>query len=119
MTKEQIESLKCGIEPIDDRVILLIESGFNWINENTTLKIDYNSDDELNNLPANVKLFLVSYCDVMAMPVGVSAESIEGLSQSFDTSKSKADLLMQLASEILGGYMKSQMSFVSAKKRWL
>lgn len=119
MTKEQVESLKCGIGPVDDKTILLVESGFNWINENTTLDIDYNSDEQLSSLPANVKLFLMTYCDIMTMPIGINSESIEGLSQSFDTSKSKSDLLLQYAEELLGDFMKSQMSFAVAKKRWL
>lgn len=118
MTKSQVESLKFGIEPVDDRTILLIESGLNWINENTTLNIDCTSDEQLRSLSANVKLFLMTYCDIMTMPIGISSESIEGLSQSFDTSKSRSDLLLQYAKELLGGVMKSQMSFAVAKKRW-
>lgn len=117
MTDKQVENLKLGIEPIDARTILLVESAFNWINDNTTLVIDYNDDQALTKLTPNVKLFVVKYVDIMTLSTGVASESIEGLSQSYDTS-SKSNLLWQYASELLGNYMKSQMSFTSSKSRW-
>ena len=117
MTKEQIENLNLGIIPIDARVTLLIESAFHWVNDNTDLNIDYNDSQTLRNLTPNVKLFVLKYFDVMSISPGVSSESIEGLSQSFDSS-SKSDLLWQYAQELLSDHMKSQMSFVCAKSRW-
>lgn len=117
MTEEQVKSLKLGISPIDDRAILLIESGFEWINRNTSLTIDYDDSEALSKLPANVRLFIVKYFDIMAMTGGVTSESIEGLSQSFDTTN-KSDLIWQFAEELLGEHITSQFSFVSAKKRW-
>ena len=117
MTEEQVKSLKLGVSPIDDRTILLIESGFEWINHNTSLTIDYNDSEALSALSANIKLFIVKYFDVMAMTAGVTSESIEGLSQSFDTSN-KSDLIWQFAQELLGEYITSQFSFTSAKRRW-
>lgn len=105
-----------GIAPINERTILLVESAFNWINDNTTLKIDVENDD-LTKLPSSVKLFIVKYFDLMMLSPGVHSESIEGLSQSYDTTN-KSDLLWQYANELLNNYLKSQMTFVTAKRRW-
>lgn len=117
MTEEQVKSLKLGIAPIDDRTILLVESGFEWINRNTSLIIDHDDSEALSKLSANIRLFIVKYFDVMAMATGVTSESISGLSQSFDTSN-KSDLIWQFAEELLGEYITSQFSFTSAKARW-
>ena len=117
MTSQQVENLNLGISPVDIRTTLMIESAFHWINDHTILNIDFNSDEALALLPANVKLFVIKYFDVMNMPTGVSSESIEGLSQRFDTSN-KSDLLWQYAYELFGDRLKPQMSFTSAKKKW-
>lgn len=117
MTKEQVEKLELGIAPIDGRTILTIESAFLWINDNTTLNLNYNDQNVLDSLSANVKLFIIKYFDLMTMTPGVSSESIEGLSQSFDTSN-KSDLLWQYAYELFPNNLKSQMSFTSAKRKW-
>lgn len=117
MTKEHVQKLDLGIAPIDSRTILMIESGFLWINDNTTLDIDYNDQIVLDGLSANVKLFIIKYFDLMSMTTGVTSESIEGLSQSFDTSN-KSDLLWQYAYELFPNNLKSQMSFTSAKRKW-
>lgn len=117
MTKEQVEKLNLGIEPVDSRTIIMVESAFHWINDNTTLHIDYNSDDVLNSLDGNVKLFIINYIDVMNLRPGISSESIGGMSQSFENT-SKSDLLWQCACELFGNFLKSQMSFVPAKSRW-
>lgn len=117
MTKEQVEKLDLGIVPIDSRTIIMVESAFNWINDNTRIYIDYNSDDVLNALEGNVKLFVINYVDIMNLRPGVSSESLGGMSQSFDNS-SKSDLLWQYAYELFGNLLKSQMSFVTAKSRW-
>lgn len=117
MKKEQVEKLKLGITPIDDRTVILVESGLNWVLHNTTLEFDVNSDTDLEALHPNVKLFLIHYFDIMSMPAGVSSESISGLSQSFDTT-TKTNLIWQFAYELLDEWLKSQMSFYQAKKRW-
>ena len=117
MTNQQVENLKLGIAPIDDRVVLLIESGLRWVLDNTSLKFNIENDDDLRALHPNVKLFLVHYFDIMSMRPGISSESISGLSQSFDTTD-KSILLRQYANELLGQWMKSQMTFYQAKKRW-
>ena len=117
MTNQQVENLKLGIAPINDHVILLVESGLHWVLDNTTLTFDINNDEDLKALHPNVKLFLIQYFDIMSMRPGVSSESISGLSQSFDTTD-KSTLIWQYANELLGPWLNSQMTFYQAKKRW-
>ena len=117
MQKEQIEKLKLGIAPISDREILIIESGLEWVLNNTTLKFDMNKDEDLEALPSCVRLFLVKFFDVQMLNTGVASESIEGLSHSFDTSDKNA-MIWQFAEELLSAYLKSGVSFVAATSRW-
>ncbi len=117
MTAQQIELLHLGIAPIDDRVILICESGLEWVKANTTLEFDINNDNDLTALPSVVKLFLVKFFDVNMLSTGVSSESIEGLSQSFDTSD-KSAMIWQYATELLSPYLKSGISFIPAQRRW-
>lgn len=117
MTKQQIELLRLGIAPIDDRVTLIVESGLEWVKNNTTLNFDMNNDEDLKSLPSCVRLFLVKFVDIQMISAGVTSESIEGLSQSFDTGN-KSALIWQFAEELLSPYLKSCVRFVSAKKRW-
>ena len=117
ITNEQVESLKLGIAPIDDRVCLIVESAFDWIKENTTLEIDLENEEALKALPACVRLFIMRFFDVMVMTAGVQSESIEGLSQSF-SSADKGVLIWQYAEELLGKWLISRVHFVAAQKRW-
>lgn len=117
MTEEQVKTLKLGFTSVDDKTVLMVESAIEWINANTSLNIPLDSD-QLAKLPANAKLFISKYIEVMDRSAGVTSESVGSLSQSFDTSRNKTDLLWEYAEELLSGYLKSQMSFVSAKPRW-
>lgn len=117
MTKEQIELLRLGIAPIDDRTILICESGLDWVKENTNLEFDVNNDEDLKALPSCVRLFLVKFFDIQMLSVGVVSESIEGLSQSFDTSD-KSAMIWQFAEELLYPYLKSRVRFVTAQRKW-
>ncbi len=116
LTREQAESLKLGIL-LTDRNILTIESAFDWISDNTTLEIDITDTDALEALPASVRLFIVRFIDIMSMGAGVQSESAEGLSQSF-SSTDKRTLIWQYAEELLGKWLKSNVRFVSAHRRW-
>lgn len=117
MTSQQVERLNLGIAPIDTRTILIVESGLEWVLANTTLEFDINNDDDLEALPACVRLFIVKFFDVQMLSAGVSSESIEGLSQSFDNSD-KSALLWQFAEELLSDYLKSRVRFVAAERKW-
>lgn len=118
LTAERIELLHLGISPIDDRVCLIVESGLEWVKNNTTLEFDTNKDDDLIALPSVVRLFLVKFFDVNMISAGVASESIEGLSQSFDTSD-KSAMIWQFAEELLTPYLKSRIRFVTAQRKWL
>lgn len=117
MTIQQIELLHLGITPIDDRAIIIVESGLEWVKANTTLEFDMNKDEDLTALPSVVKLFLVKFFDVQMLSVGVTSESIEGLSQSFDTSD-KSAMIWQFANELLTPYLKCGINFIPAQRRW-
>lgn len=117
MTVQQIELLKLGISPIDDRVVLIVESGLEWVKQNTTLEFDMENDEDLRALPSSVRLFLTKFFDIQQVSAGVTSESIEGLSLSFDTSD-KSALIWQFAEELLTPYLKSRVRFVTAEKRW-
>lgn len=118
LTNAQVESLKLGIAPIDERATLIVESGLEWINANTTLDIDTTNDEALKALPSCVRLFLVKFFDVNMLGAGISSESIEGLSQSYDTSD-KSALIWQFAEELLAPYLKGRVSFVAATSKWV
>ena len=117
MTKEQVEKLKLGIAPIDERVILIVESGLEWLLKNTNIVFNINNEEDLEALPSSVRLFLVKFFDVQMLGTGVSSESIDGLSQSFDTSD-KSAMIWQFAEELLGDYLKSRIRFVAAERKW-
>lgn len=117
MTSQLVENLKLGISPIDDRTTLVIESGLEWIKQNTTLEFDIDSEDDLKALPACARLFLVKFFDVQMLSTGISSESIEGLSQSFDTSD-KSAMIWQFAEELLAPYLKGNVRFVAATAKW-
>ncbi len=117
MTAQQIELLHLGIAPIDDKTIITIEAGLEWVKNNTTLEFDMNKDEDITALPSAVKLFLVKFFDVQMLSVGISSQSIEGLSVSFDTSN-KSAMIWQFATELLGPYLKSGISFIPSQRRW-
>lgn len=118
MTAEQVQNLKLGIKPVNDREILIIESGLEWVKSNTTLEFDMNKDEDLKALPSSVRLFLIKFYEIQNLGAGVSSESISGLSQSFDTSD-KSAMVWQFAEELLKPYLKSRVQFVSAKRKWV
>ena len=90
---------------------IIVDSAVEWVNNNTTLEIDPEQE-----LPPNVKLFVMKFYEVMTAHAGVTSESLGGMSQSFDTS-SKTALLRQYASELLSPYF-SCAKFVSMVRRW-
>lgn len=118
MTAEQIKLLGLGIAPVDDRVILVVASGLEWVKRNTTLDFNIENDEDLKALPYCVRLFLVKFFDVQMLSAGVTSESIEGLSQSYDTTDKNA-LIWQFAQELLSEYLVSSVKAVPYKKIWV
>jgi hypothetical protein len=86
------------------------------VNSNTSLDIDVDNDEQLESLPANVRLFINKYYELMSLRRGVASESISGLSQSF-TTVSSADI-WAIAEELLSDVLYSQVKFVPAKRAW-
>ena len=117
LTKEQAEKLSLPINPDSGVDLLLVENAFAWIKDNTTVTVDM---DDLDNVPPTVRLFITKYIDIMQLPMGISSESASGLSQSFDTEKDPADLLLAAAEAIFGdeNVTVGAVRFVGAKKRW-
>lgn len=107
--------IKAGIL-IDDAPVaaLYAETALSWIERNTTLVVDR---DKLDSLPAGAKLFIMRYGDIMRTDTTVTSESLGGMSQSFST-EPRSGLLYDLASELLGDYIKPQIEFVAATNRW-
>lgn len=117
MTVEQVKALNLGILPINEKNCLRIESAFNWVLEHTTLEFDINNIEELKALPAQVRLFVSDYVELMFVSVGVRSENIEGLSQTFKSDSKKAQI-WELAENYLDEWLKSPVSFVPAVNRW-
>lgn len=111
MTVEDMSLTELGIADSDQNR-LIIGAGLEWIKQNTTLDID-----ELECLPFTARLFLIKFYDLQSISAGVTSESIEGLSQSFE-STDKTALLWQYAQQLLGAWIKSAVKFVAAKDRW-
>lgn len=118
MTVEELQALNL---PIDANAIncLYVGAAIDWINANTLLVIDKESlQDSVAALPDGAKLFLCRYCDVMSADGNVTSESIGGMSQSFGNT-SKASLLYQLASELMGEYLRGQVRSIGNVSKWV
>ena len=111
LTAEQIANLNLGIGT-DNKTVLAVNAAMDWLKENTTLDVTY-----VENLPACVQLFIIKFTEISAMQSGVQSESIEGLSLSFSSGNTN-DLLWDAAYQLLGGYVKSPIKYVTAKNRW-
>lgn len=117
LTSEQVQSLKLGITPINEKAVLIVESGLEWVKANTTLEFDLNNEEEIKALPSSVRLFLLKFFELNKNRAGVSSESISGLSQSFNSGDISV-MIWQIAEELLYPYMKSRVTFISASNRW-
>ena len=112
ITKKQFE--ESGISVSNE---LIGNAALEWISENTTLPVDLGDVTTLEKLPFAAKLFIGKYDEIISASSVVASESIEGLSQSFNTGD-KSSLLWQTAEQLLSGYLKGRVRFVAAKSRW-
>lgn len=115
MTAEDLKS--AGIPISGENADLYAEAALDWMQEHTTLEFDRSDAESLAALPACAKLFIVKFTETVRMKQGVASQSIEGLSQSFDTTD-KSALIWQLANGLLGAYIKSQVRVTPAMRRW-
>lgn len=111
MTSQELTKLNLGLT-LDARGEIILNSALEWLSKNTTIDVT-----DAENLPNCAKLFLLKYFDLQNLKPGVSSESIEGLSLSFNSSDTSA-ILWQLADELLGNYLKCRVRFVQASPKW-
>lgn len=102
----------------DAVAVLRAEAALDWMQENTTLQFDKADAATITALPACAKLFVVKYGEALKRKAGVTSQSIEGMSQSFDASENAASTIWALARTLLGGYLKSQVRVTPARRRW-
>ncbi len=117
MTATQVKSLNLGFDTVDDTTVLVVETALEWVLNNTTLEFDIDSDDLADNIPSSVKLFIKKFAEMQTTTAGISSESIEGLSQSYDTSD-KTEAIWNMAETLLYPYLKSRVRFVCTENRW-
>lgn len=118
MNAEELIAAGIPLSGNDAMELLRAEAALDWMAESTTLKFDKADAKSLEALPACAKLFVVKFGETMRLRSGVTSQSIEGLSQSFDSGNSTDDLIMSLAKSLLGSYLKSQVTIFQAKRRW-
>lgn len=107
-------NLGIPLDTKDAETAIMVDVALQWVRDNTT--IDIKTDSEL---PSNVKLFVIKYCDLMSQFSGVASESLGGMSQSFSTAQGGSELLLrELASQLFGAAYKGRNRFVSAVGRW-
>lgn len=102
----------------DALAVLRVEAALEWMQEHTTLQFDVNDAESISALPATAKLFVVKYGETMQRKAGVTSQSIEGLSMSFDASDDGTATIWALANTLLSGYLKSQVRVTPARRRW-
>ena len=117
MMTEDLLTAGIPLSGTDEYTALKAEAALDFMLDNTTLRFDKESIEDLRALPACAKVFVCKYVEIVGLRQGVASQSIEGLSLSFDTAN-KADLIWQLANSLLSRYLKSQVRFYPAKRRW-
>lgn len=116
ITAEQLIAADIPLSGSDMTDALKAASALEWIAANTSLHVDPEDPESIEKLPATAKLFVGKYAELMSLKTGVSSQSIEGLSLSY-SSTDKGAMLWQLASTLLGQYLRQGRVF-PAKRRW-
>ena len=107
MTKEQFKAIGLDVDEI------IGNAAIEWLANNTTI-----DTSDISKLSASAKLFIKKFDEVNSIDSGISSESIQGMSQSFNTSD-KSALIWEFATELLGSYLKSPIKFVPAQRRFI
>lgn len=115
MTAEEFKSL--GL-PVEAEAQLYVESGLEWLQDNTTLNMDLKDLESIKALPSSARLFLVKFCEICTRDIGVTGESVGPMSQNF-TTDSVSKQTMALARQLLKTYLKSNVKFIPCARRWL
>ena len=103
--------LEGALDMKDPKVVLLVEAAMVWIESHTNFIFGAEQP-----VPANVRLFILKFCEVMECTPGVASESIAGISQSFFEG-GNGQVLKEYAAELLSEWYKNG-AFLPAKKRW-
>ena len=101
------------VDTSDAEIRIIVDTALMWIADNTTLELD-----PAKELPSNVKLFVIKFCDLLTQTVGVTSESLGGMSQSFSATGGAGLLIADLATQLFGSAYKGRNRFVSAVSRW-
>lgn len=116
ISAETLISAGIPIATKDATDLLMANAAIEWLAENTTIEVKPDDPESIKELPASAKLYVSKYVEILSVNPGVSSQSIEGLSLSFNTTD-KATMLWQLASTLLGPYLR-QVRVFPAKRRW-
>lgn len=118
MTVEELKALELPIKATET-TCLYVGAAIDWLIQHTTLSIDKeNLQESVKALPDGAKLFISRYYGIMSTDGNVTSESIGGMSQSFGAATKEAQL-WQLATELIGSYLKSQISIVPNVSKWV
>lgn len=115
MTAEEFKSIGLPVEPDAQ---LYVESGLEWLRDNTILNMDLKDTESIKALPSSARLFLVKFCEICSQDIGVTGESVGPMSQSF-TTDSVSKQTAALARQLLRPYLKSNVKFIPCTRRWL
>lgn len=97
---------------------IMVKAGLEWLAEHTTIPIDLEDSEAFTGLPSRAQLFVRKYGEIMQRSPGVTSQSIEGLSMSFDASENMDKSIWALARALLGADLKSQVRVIPARRRW-
>lgn len=118
MKAEELIAAGIPLSNNDSVSLLYAEAAIDWMNENTTLSINKSDMETIKALPATAKLFVIKFSETMRIKAGVTSQSIEGLSQSFDATENTRTLIWAIANSLLSDYIKSQVHVIPARRRW-
>ena len=114
MTLEEFRELNL---PVEDSDQLYVESGLEWLRDNTTLEMDLADLEAIKQLPASARLFLVKYCELLNRDMGIISENVGPMTQSF-SSDSVTKQAANLAKQILKPWLKPEVTFIPCRRRW-
>ena len=112
ITLEQFK--ECGITISKE---LEGNAALEYIADNTILTVDLNDVETVKALPFSAKLFVQKYEEVSTASSTVASENIESLSLTFKQGN-KADMILDLANTYLKKWLKGQITFIPAVRRW-
>lgn len=114
MTAEEFKGLDLSVP---DSAQLYVESGLEWLRDNTTLNVDLADVETIKALPSSARLFLVKFSEICSRDIGVTSEGVGPMSQSF-TTDSVAKQTVALARQLLKAWLRSNVQFIPCQRRW-